>query len=402
VALEDGQQVLAQLVVKETTVEPEGSFGEVERVRYRVFERVRTAAGTEVRFTLLRVTEDQRVVTEAFGTYPTQVEIPVAEVPTSGRVALFQSEPPLADVGHLTLAHYQQWSDYATSMHMTCVPILFTAGFEMTDEAGVQIEVGPNTGLNSPNPDGKAAYVSHDGAALTACKTALDDLKADIGSLGLAMLAPQKRSAETFGAKRLDRAAESSALAVTARGVQDACERALGFHARYLRLPSGGSLTITREYEEQVLDAATMQAYAVLADKLGVPDEAIVQMLVEGRRLPEDTVVAEMAEAMRGAREARADIARVEAEVAKDAQADAMDAAAGGSATYAVGDRVRVRPGKSHDAATAEATGTVAVVNGTAIGIRFDGMDGVHKWYVAEELMPVTGAAARSASMVGM
>lgn len=64
------------------------------------------------------------------------------------------------------------------------------------------------------------------------------------------------------------------------------------------------------------------------------------------------------------------------------------DAAAG----FSIGDRVRVRDGEAHDKMTMAKTGAVAEVSTAALGIRFDGMDKVHKWYVAAELEPADGA----------
>ena len=56
-------------------------------------------------------------------------------------------------------------------------------------------------------------------------------------------------------------------------------------------------------------------------------------------------------------------------------------------ATYAVGDRVRVK-GTPH--MPGQSTGTVTLVNGTAYGIVFDGMEkmGTHRWYAVDELVP--------------
>lgn len=51
-----------------------------------------------------------------------------------------------------------------------------------------------------------------------------------------------------------------------------------------------------------------------------------------------------------------------------------------------VGDRVRVRDDMAHDEMTKGVDGTVREISTPAIGIEFDGMDGVHKWYVASEL----------------
>lgn len=54
--------------------------------------------------------------------------------------------------------------------------------------------------------------------------------------------------------------------------------------------------------------------------------------------------------------------------------------------TPKIGDRVRVREGMAHDRMTDGVDGTVREISTPAIGITFDGMDGVHKWYVASEL----------------
>lgn len=52
----------------------------------------------------------------------------------------------------------------------------------------------------------------------------------------------------------------------------------------------------------------------------------------------------------------------------------------------AIGDRVTVKAGKAHDKMTADAVGTIVIIDGTALGVLFDGMKNVHKWYVADEL----------------
>lgn len=286
--VEDGRTVLTQVVLKECTMVPDGEFGEKMQTRYRVLYR--DDAGV-VGFRLLAITENKVVVTVDEGTYPTQEEIPIAEVVTSGRRSLFESDPPLKDVADLNVAHYQQWSDYATSIHKTCVPIFVTTGMDpRTDPDGnpIDLVLGPNSGIDIPNPEGDAKYVSHDGAALGSCEKALENLKSDIGSLGLAMLAPQKRAAETAEAKRMDKASSDSALSKTARGLQDGIERALQFHANYLRLSDGGSIQINRDFEGLLMDAPVMAAYGILTEKVGLPPRVVLRVLQQGGRIPED------------------------------------------------------------------------------------------------------------------
>lgn len=64
------------------------------------------------------------------------------------------------------------------------------------------------------------------------------------------------------------------------------------------------------------------------------------------------------------------------------------------AASFAVGDRVTVRPGSEHDmnGMSMGGSGTVEEISTPALGIRLDDMPGeIHKWYVAEELMTEGG-----------
>lgn len=284
-SVENGVTILTQLVLEECTYVADGQFGEKEQKRYRVFSRVNGVVG----FQLLEITQNNAVVVVGKGTYPTQEFIPFSEIVTSGRKSMFVSSPPLLDLAYLNVAHYQQWSDYATSIHKTCVPLLALFGFNEPEDQGVKrpIIVGPNTVLISTDPNAKAEYVSHSGEALGACKQSLDDLKSDMAVLGLAMLAPQKRAAETAEAKRIDKAAADSELGVSARGLQDGVERALGFHAKYLKLEDGGSIQINRDFDIRGPDAGLIGAYADLAVKLGVPARFVLEQLQRLGAIPD-------------------------------------------------------------------------------------------------------------------
>jgi predicted phage terminase large subunit-like protein len=191
--VENGRLVLTQLVLKECQTVPDGEFGEKEQERFRVFYRRRqdVNAPAVVGFKLLEITKNKAVVVVDEGMYPTQDEIPVAEVQTSGRKALFESDPPLYDLACVNITHYQTLSDYLNSLHLTCVPILTLLGFdEPADGETKKVVVGPSTFIRTSNAQAKVEYVSHDGASLGSVKQALDDLKSDMGTLGLAMLSP--------------------------------------------------------------------------------------------------------------------------------------------------------------------------------------------------------------------
>lgn len=292
-SIDAGATVLDQVVLYEAHLVPDGNFGEKEQKRYRVLRR----EGDVVRFDVLEITEDKKVIEieDESGEYRNQTQIPLAEIATSGRRGLFDSDPPLNDVAHLNVAYYQKYSDLTEAEHKT-VPFLFTAGIPSMDENGDPINavaVGPNTWLNSTDPSAKAEYVAHRGEAIKDQKATLDELKGDIASLSLAMLSPQKRQAETATAKRLDKAQSDSALAVTARAWQDGLERALGFMANYLNLDAGGSIEINRDFEGLVMEAEVMRAYAELV-KVGFPSRLALDMLQKGGRIAEDADLDQM------------------------------------------------------------------------------------------------------------
>lgn len=55
---------------------------------------------------------------------------------------------------------------------------------------------------------------------------------------------------------------------------------------------------------------------------------------------------------------------------------------------YSVGDRVQVKAGKEHDKMTKDKKGTIVEISTPALGIVFDGMPMVHKWYIDDEVKP--------------
>jgi hypothetical protein len=285
---EGGRTILAQIVIRECREVAEGEFGVAEQERYRVLYLDETGLPA---WKLIEEGDDDSVTVVDEGVYGNQEEIPLAEIVTVGKVSMFESDPPLKDLAHLNVAHYQMWSDYNWSIHKTCVPVLFAAGIpEARDpQTGelVPFSVGANTAVVSSDAAASLQYVAHSGESLGSVKAALDDLKNDMGTLALAMLAPQKRTAETAEAKRLDKATSDSALSVSARGLQDGLERALGFHARYLRLDSGGSVEINRDFEGLLMDAPVMGAFATLV-QAGFPPRPVLEALQQGGRIGPD------------------------------------------------------------------------------------------------------------------
>lgn len=290
--VESGQTVLTQVVLRECTSIADGAFGEKEQVRYRVLYRD-PASNPPVGYHLLEITKDKRLIEVDSGYYRNQKEIPLSEIPSSGRKGIFDSRPPLADLAHLNVAHYQQWSDYAWILHLQ-VPVLFGAGFpsEYNDDGTPKpaLVIGGNNAVITANENAKLAYVSPDGAALGEAQKSLDDLKRDMAVMGLSMLSPDKKAQDnsTATARRIDKASSDSSLSVTARGLQDALERCLKFHANYLKLPEGGSIVINRDFENLTMTPQEIQSLSTLVQSGQLSIDTMWSILQEGNVLPTD------------------------------------------------------------------------------------------------------------------
>lgn len=279
-----GRTMLAQIVIREASMEPKGKYGEAKVERYRAFTREDGA----VRFDVYRKVDD-KIIPERSGIVANQERIPIAEVTTSGRRRLLVSDPPLLDLATINVAHYQTLSDQLNALHKANSPILVIVGREMMSQEaqGEKVVVGPSWGLDLPQ-GADAKYIEPTGAALGASRTQLQDFETQMARLGLSMLQQETRAAETAEAKRIDKSEGDSALSVTARGLQDAIELALEFHARHRGLPEGGSVTINRDFEELELTPDEVRMYSELVSSGQLSLDTMYAMLARGERLPED------------------------------------------------------------------------------------------------------------------
>jgi Domain of unknown function (DUF4055) len=266
-------------VLREFGTEDRGKFGEDVVERYRVFKR-----GEEgVTWELHRI-KDKEMVQETEGTFENITEIPFVPVYATKPDAHLESTPPLKDLADVNVEHYQTKSDHNWALHMTSVPQVIVTG---VDPAETAFEISPNGVWKLPE-GADAKFLEHSGKSLGQTRQALEDLKADMAVLGLSMLMHETRQAETAEAKRIDKAEQDSSLSTAARSLQDALELALGFHAQYMKLETGGQIEVNREFEKNSVDAAQVTIYSGMVASGQLSLETMWQVLAEGGVLPDD------------------------------------------------------------------------------------------------------------------
>ncbi len=273
---------LAQITFVEKTCEPDGDFGEVDVVRYRVLRPGSWQLWKEV-----KDEKGNRAVIPDPDTPEGQTsldEIPVAVV-YGRKCRPLVSRPPLLDMAVVNIAHWQKYSDYSTYLHLCSRPLWVFIG--LLDSLDIKTFGAHSIQMLPQGADAKVVETS--GAALGAAREDLKDLEDIMAKLGLSVLA-EKTPNSTATEALLSSVREDSDLATAARSLQDCLELALKWTAQYLgpTATTGGSVEMGATMEEMTLSAQEIQAYsqAVAANQLSL--ETMWAVLAQAGRLPED------------------------------------------------------------------------------------------------------------------
>lgn len=256
---------LAQLRFMESVQEPSGEFATVDVQQVRVLEPGLWAT--------YRQNEKKDWV--LFGDGVTSLaSIPF--VPVYGqRTAFMEAKPPLIEVAHLNVAHWQSASDQQTILHVARVPLLFTKMLGDTvgpDGKPVQITVGANTGLNGNAPESDAKFVEHSGAAIGAGREDLQDLEERMRQAGaeLLVLSPGKVTATQVNTEN---AIGMCALQRMVLGLEDALDQSLQLMADWVGEAEGGHVTLFNDFGALNMTDASSQIVMSLASAGQISNE---------------------------------------------------------------------------------------------------------------------------------
>jgi len=186
-------------------------------------------------------------------------EIPF--VPVYGRRKDFMiGEPPMLDLAHLNVEHWQSKSDQQTILHVARVPILFLKG-STNKKDDASMGVGALVRVEDPAADMK--YVEHSGAAIESGRVSLLDLEDRMRQIGAELLVI-KPGNTTIVQTRSDNEPAMCDLQRIMQSMEDGADKALYFMARFLKLPDGGHVSIYSDFGVATLPEASRQLLANL------------------------------------------------------------------------------------------------------------------------------------------
>lgn len=165
--------------------------------------------------------------------------------------------PPLLELAHQNVEHWQSSSDQSAILHVARVPILTIIG--ANDDT--KITVGASSAVSLPvGADMK--FVEHSGASIEAGRQSLLDLEERMRQTGaeLLVLKPGQITATQVTSES---EANKSALQRIAEGVEDALDACLQFAADWVGEATGGTVTLFKDYAAATLADAMKDVIAM-------------------------------------------------------------------------------------------------------------------------------------------
>ena len=188
----------------------------------------------------------------------------------SGRTGLMTSRPPLLELAHLNVKHWQSQSDQDNLLHVARVPLLFM----FTDDEEFKLVISSGSATRMPK-DGDAKYVEHTGAAITAGRESLQDLIEEMRMAGAKLLQKDKQQTKTAAQANEEAAQELSPLARMAHQFADCIAQVLQIMADYRAIPEGGMVEMRGNFDSDMIPEVSLPTLVGMASAGKLSDETL-------------------------------------------------------------------------------------------------------------------------------
>ncbi len=269
---------LTLIVLRETKMIAKDRFLREEQIRYRVCFLNGTVPSWEL---WIEKTEGAKTthVLDSSGTFEKQTEIPIAII---GDLC---KKPPLMDLTYKNIEHYQTYSDYKSGLHKANRPLFYSVNLD-----GDAAEIGSDIWFKC-NEGGSIGFAEPAGKSFGHSRENLQDIKTEMGQLGLAMLAGQPVKGDVTATETmLDSIQETSALQVQATELKDGLEKSLGYDAQYRGKGEGkgGSVELGCSWTQLALTTEELTAMSGLVDAGQYSLESFLWYMEKVGKLPPD------------------------------------------------------------------------------------------------------------------
>lgn len=205
----------------------------------------------------------------------------------AAREGLCYAKPPLLDLAHLNVAHWQSDADQRHILTVARFPILACSGASKDD--GDRIVVGPNQVLYNGDPQGKFYYVEHQGNAIESGRKDLEDLEQRMSTYGAQFL-QDRPGVQTATEAAIDTAESTSLLADFADKFEDAMAQVLSLTVLWMgdKTGKGGEVELNKDYTDGKADPAGLEALHKARERRDISRAKYLEGLRSRGVLPDD------------------------------------------------------------------------------------------------------------------
>lgn len=200
--------------------------------------------------------------------FPTMDSKPIPEIPFE---MFGDGLPPLEDLGHVNISHYQTTADLEHGAHKTALPTPYVTGNVQReiDAAGrpipLKLYLGGGSGLVIPGKDIQIGMLEFTGAGLTSLENRGESKEKQMAILGARMLEQQKRGVESGESAGIHRSGEQSTLQAQAARLSVGFSRVLSWFEQWAGGPGDVVVNVNRDFMPANMSAqeitAVMAAY---------------------------------------------------------------------------------------------------------------------------------------------
>lgn len=294
----NGATQLQLLVIREVADVRVGKFGVRSAKRYWVYRQ----EGATVTYECYEEPENGGAPASQGAPVMLQnaARIPFSPLVVGEKLGAMETIPPLYGLAELNLEHHRIKTGRESIQELAFVPTMVRVGYQPRQDPNDPgkliwdpVLLGTRNVVDVPIIDGVPGdlkWLSPDVTVLEPSDKTLQDIKADMGAVGLSFLAPDHRVAETAEAKRIDSAAQKASLRSFAKALGDCLELAFQMTAAYLPGKpevKSGSVTIHTDFEATIMDAAMVTALTSAASVGKLSLDTLLLLMEKGGILPE-------------------------------------------------------------------------------------------------------------------
>lgn len=212
-------------------------------------------------------------------------------------------EPPIADLVHTNVSHFQTTADVEHGAHKTALPQPWVSGLDADsgmnsdgDTPGAPIPafiIGGDEIWIAPNPGAQFGMLEYTGQGLAALETRLVRKEAYMAVLGARMLEDQKKGVETVEVAGMHRSGEQATLSSQGDTLDAGITTALAWFDKWAGGPGDVSFKTTRDFLPVGASAQDILAWVAAWQSGALSPQELFDKLQKGGVIREDKTLEE-------------------------------------------------------------------------------------------------------------